>query len=143
MNPKVPIAGRIRCPCCGYPTLSEAAAYEICELCNWEDDGQGDEEADEVWGGPNSDYSLAEARANFKRHRVMYAPVRDKRITPGDSALEFETKGQLMEAFAKLAHASLEEKNGIEFEIARLEQVIEDELHRTVREYEARHRGEA
>src|SRR5579863_7304160 len=30
----------IVCPCCGYPTLTDRDAYEICCLCNWEDDGQ-------------------------------------------------------------------------------------------------------
>ncbi|WP_442894120.1 CPCC family cysteine-rich protein [Bradyrhizobium sp. AZCC 1721] len=30
------------CPCCGFPTLSERSAWEICCVCWWEDDGQGD-----------------------------------------------------------------------------------------------------
>ena len=93
------LASRFACPCCGYPTLGEPAAYEICELCNWEDDGQDEAAANEVWGGPNSDYSLAEARANFLQYRVMYAPGRDQRIIKGDSMLEYETKGLLIEAF--------------------------------------------
>jgi hypothetical protein len=45
-----PLEKRAVCPCCGYPTLSEPVAYEICELCNWEDDGQGDADAEEVRG---------------------------------------------------------------------------------------------
>lgn len=143
MNGKPPISSRERCPCCGYPTLSESAAYEICELCNWEDDGQCEAEAGEVWGGPNSDYSLSEARENFKRFRVMYAPGRDQRITPGDSPLEYETKGLLVEAFERLERASGTDVNEIEAIITRLEQVLTDELHRSVREYEARQRGEA
>src|SRR5262245_34825945 len=60
------------CPCCGYRTLDQRGSYEICELCNWEDDGQDDPHADEIWGGPNGSYSLTEARENFKRHRIMY-----------------------------------------------------------------------
>lgn len=36
------------CPGCGYPTLGERAGYEICSVCNWEDDGQDDLEAGEV-----------------------------------------------------------------------------------------------
>lgn len=60
------IYSRFKCPCCGYPTLDERAAYDICVLCNWEDDGQDDPNADEVWGGPNAGYSLTEARKNFK-----------------------------------------------------------------------------
>ena len=62
------------CPCCGYPTLSERDAYDICPLCDWEDDGQDDPHADEIWGGPNSDYSLSEARCNFKKYLTMHRP---------------------------------------------------------------------
>jgi hypothetical protein len=65
---------RYVCPCCGYPTLSERGNYDICELCNWEDDGQDDPHADEVWGGPNGDYSLSEARQNFQQNLIMYSP---------------------------------------------------------------------
>ena len=48
------------CPCCGYPTLSEPAGYEICDICSWEDDG-GD------GYGPNA-YSLEEAGAHFRQY---------------------------------------------------------------------------
>ncbi len=61
------------CPCCGYPTLDELGENEICELCGWEDDGQADDTATELWG-TNSDYSLREARENFKRYLTMYRP---------------------------------------------------------------------
>ncbi|NKF24508.1 CPCC family cysteine-rich protein [Solimonas marina] len=56
----------LRCPCCGYKTLIERAAYEICPVCFWEDDGQDEAEATEVWGGPNGGLSLAQARENYK-----------------------------------------------------------------------------
>jgi len=65
------VAG-VKCPCCGFPELSMRIGYEICGICNWEDDGQDDEDANEVRGGPNHDYSLTEARANFLRHGSMY-----------------------------------------------------------------------
>jgi hypothetical protein len=55
------------CPCCGFRTLSERRAWEICAICFWEDDSQGDADADEVWGGPNGDLSLTAARENYKR----------------------------------------------------------------------------
>lgn len=57
---------RVTCPACGYPTLS-GHQYEMCILCDWEDDFQDDANADEVWGGPNGDYSLTEARVNFEK----------------------------------------------------------------------------
>ena len=53
------------CPCCGYLTLEERGIYDICPVCFWEDDGQDDPHADEVWGGPNGSLSLTQARANF------------------------------------------------------------------------------
>lgn len=53
------------CPGCGYPTLTERGSYEICSVCNWEDDNQDDKDADEIWGGPNSDLSLTENRLNI------------------------------------------------------------------------------
>ena len=63
------------CPCCGYPTLTERGGYDICPLCFWEDDGQDDHNADEIFGGPNSDYSLTEARQNFRKYYTMYRPA--------------------------------------------------------------------
>ena len=74
------------CPCCGYATLSELAAYEICRVCRWEDDGQDGDHADEVWGGPNRLLSLTEARRNFlefgasDRRRLQHArkPLKDE-----------------------------------------------------------------
>jgi hypothetical protein len=61
-----------RCPCCGFHSLSERSVWEICVICWWEDDGQDDPRADEIWGGPNKQYSLSAARANFLSHGHMY-----------------------------------------------------------------------
>jgi hypothetical protein len=55
------------CPGCGYPTLTERGSYDICIICNWEDDGQDDKEADKVLGGPNGNLSLTENRINLGR----------------------------------------------------------------------------
>ena len=54
------------CPCCGYLTLSDPfrGSFEICPVCNWEDDPV--QLADpELQGGAN-EQSLNEARQNFK-----------------------------------------------------------------------------
>ncbi|MDP9017679.1 MAG: hypothetical protein M3N19_05115 [Candidatus Eremiobacteraeota bacterium] len=64
--------GILTCPCCGYPTLLVANSYDICPICNWEDDGQEEPGADQVFGGANGDYSLNEARLNFCRGFTMY-----------------------------------------------------------------------
>lgn len=65
-------SGILTCPCCGYPTLLIRDSYDICPVCNWEDDGQDDPEADEQFGGPNGEYSLTQARLNFCRNFTMY-----------------------------------------------------------------------
>ena len=57
---------KYRCPCCGYGTLPERGADDICPVCFWEDDGQDDQDADTVRGGPNGSLSLAQARRNFR-----------------------------------------------------------------------------
>jgi Cysteine-rich CPCC len=132
------LQSRVMCPCCGYLTLSSRADYEICELCNWEDDGQDDEDADEVWGGPNSDYSLTEARANFLKYRVMYAPDRDQRITRGDSPLEYETKGLLIAALKAVHSCNPAERKSLEQEVFRLEEILRSETSRKIKEYEAK-----
>lgn len=62
---------RVKCPCCGFLTLEERGNFDICPLCRWEDDGQNDPYADEVWGGPNGDCSLTEARKNFEKNLIM------------------------------------------------------------------------
>jgi|GEM_PF-1014150 len=53
------------CPGCGFPTLDERGVYEICDVCNWEDDNQDDESADNILGGPNSNLSLTQNRLNI------------------------------------------------------------------------------
>ncbi|MVZ98080.1 hypothetical protein EUU23_10285 [Sphingorhabdus sp. IMCC26285] len=55
------------CPCCRNLTICEPAAYEICPVFFWEDDGQDDLDADIVRGGPDRDLSLIVARENFNR----------------------------------------------------------------------------
>ena len=56
----------LRCPCCGCKTLGERGGYEICAVCFWEDDGQDEEDADLIRGGPNANLSLTQARTNFR-----------------------------------------------------------------------------
>ena len=53
------------CPCCRFWTLGERGRFEVCPVCFWADDGQDDEDADVVRGGPNGSLSLAAARQNF------------------------------------------------------------------------------
>jgi hypothetical protein len=93
-------AGRVTCPCCGYPTIDARRAYEICSLCAWEDDGQDDagrlgNEAsvapDVVVNGPNHDYSLTEARGNFAVNLTSYRPAdRDFEIERASTGIKRE-----------------------------------------------------
>lgn len=57
--------GKQACPCCRFFTLDARAAYEICSVCFWEDDGQDDPDADDIRGGPNGALSLTAARTNY------------------------------------------------------------------------------
>jgi hypothetical protein len=54
------------CPCCGFLTLSEKppGTFEICPVCNWEDDGV--QAADPTFEGGANKISLTEANRNFK-----------------------------------------------------------------------------
>jgi hypothetical protein len=133
------LAGRIPCPCCGYPTLSERGAYEICELCNWEDDGQVDDEADQVMGGPNGPYSLREARCNFKQYLTKYAPERDTRIAP-DTVRERSIKVALRAAFDRLAAARPDQRAEATADVRKCEADLASELAEKVRHWETTHR---
>lgn len=93
---------RYKCPCCGYPTLDSEAGYDICTICNWEDDGQSEEDADEILGGPNGEYSLTQARDNFRKYMCMYEPGKDMRLTGGDTTEEIELKKELMLAYESI-----------------------------------------
>ncbi len=56
------------CPCCGSHTISERGAYEICSVCNWEDDPAQTKDPD-LRGGANGP-SLNEARAAWRASRA-------------------------------------------------------------------------
>ena len=76
-----------RCPCCKFKTLRGRGQDEICKVCFWHDDGQDEEEADEVWGGPNGKLSLRQAQRNFaamgaieqRFQKSVRAPLPDER----------------------------------------------------------------
>jgi len=51
------------CPCCRFRTLDERGAYDICQVCFWQDTGSDDPD---IHSGPNH-MTLREARDNFAR----------------------------------------------------------------------------
>ena len=63
-------------PCCGHGTLSERGAYDICDECGWEDDGQDNHDSHVIRGGPNGPVSLDEARAGYVRRGGTLEPHR-------------------------------------------------------------------
>lgn len=64
----LPPKGRpYNCPCCRCRTLDARGASDICPVCYWEDDGQDDQDAEVVRGGPNGSLILAGARKNYQR----------------------------------------------------------------------------
>lgn len=67
----------LRCPCCCCRTLRARGQYVICQVCFWEDDGQDDDDADVVRGGPNGRLSLTQARENYRRIGACEERVRE------------------------------------------------------------------
>ncbi len=51
----------LKCPCCEYFTMKHSAEYEVCQLCNWEDDGR--RELDHY--SSVNHCTLSEARSKF------------------------------------------------------------------------------
>lgn len=125
---------RVTCPCCGYPTLEERGNYDICELCNWEDDGQDDEDSSQALGGPNGGYSLDEARDNYKKYRIMYSPDNNTTIIGGDS----EEREKLKIKLASIFDSMVSGNNITELwnRALKIEKALDQELTRSIREYE-------
>lgn len=84
------------CPCCGYKTLISLSPFDcICPVCWWHYDGQDNEQADEVWGGPNGDLSLTQARRNFIEFGIS-EPLRTDLLSKRKDARLFE-RGRVFE----------------------------------------------
>lgn len=77
------------CPGCGFPTLRGRNEFNICDLCNWEDDGQDDnansiqdvlQEQGIFLAGPNGLLSLKENRINIGRMLESYMELIDGEV---------------------------------------------------------------
>jgi Cysteine-rich CPCC len=85
---------RFPCPCCGYLTMREETrgTYEICPVCNWEDDGV--QFADpSFWGGANIQ-SLNEARENFREFGAALREDLKKVRPPLPEEIHQDSSGQ-------------------------------------------------
>jgi hypothetical protein len=73
-----PLGPRVQCRSCGYLTLSRYGHYEICPVCNWENDPTTIFEPGEPGGpGPNH-LSLTEGRRNFEQHGISQPRLADR-----------------------------------------------------------------
>ncbi len=127
---------RVTCPCCGFPTLEERGNYDICELCNWEDDVEDDKNSSKVWGGPNGKYSLDQARENFLEYKIMYSPGNNTTITGKDSAEREGLKTDLISVFNKMLTASKDSLPSLWKQALKIEKGLYKELCRSIKEYE-------
>jgi hypothetical protein len=63
--PHVRSGERHPCRCCGYLTLTgRPGSYQICQVCQWEDDPAVDWDGPDAVSGPNH-VSLHQAQRNF------------------------------------------------------------------------------
>lgn len=85
----------LACPCCGRRTIEERGNYEICRVCWWEDDGQDNDEADQIFGGPNYGISLTNGRFHFLKFGI-YDPNREDLINNKEPMEKYE-KGREFE----------------------------------------------
>ena len=61
---------KIKCPCCGYYTIEdygEEVNCNICPVCFWQYDVVGQDNPNDIVGGPNGKLSLNQARDNYKK----------------------------------------------------------------------------
>ncbi len=65
------------CPCCGELTMHEQrrGSFEICPICNWEDDKLQWRYEDETKGANR--VSLRQARENYKKYGTSDGGVKD------------------------------------------------------------------
>lgn len=95
-RPRREDGGPYQCPCCRLMTLETSASFEICSECGWEDDGQDDATADEVWGGPNGLLSLTQARGEYAAY-IAESDDPDSMRRGGEGAWWAEAKRLLRE----------------------------------------------
>ena len=57
------------CPCCGARVFEELGEYDICPVCNWEDDPFQSKNPDR--GGGANEMSLNEAREAFRQGKKV------------------------------------------------------------------------
>lgn len=59
---------KYKCPCCGQPTIEKPGRYEICDVCDWEDDDTQSKDPD-FEGGAN-EMSLNQAKKAYRKKMI-------------------------------------------------------------------------
>ncbi|WIW70181.1 CPCC family cysteine-rich protein [Anaerosinus gibii] len=125
------------CQCCGYPTLPlrdfpQMPTFDICILCDWQDEGQSDKDADKIYGGANKSYSLTNARINFNKDFTMFsidAELKDGKVR----SEKLELKKSLINLFNKLKKISdKNEENKIWIKILKIEERLHQIKYETI-----------
>lgn len=65
-----------RCSCCGYFTLDNVGEYDICRLCNWEDEGIRSDEINKFSHVNKS--TLKDYKYNFEQRMKNEEVIYDK-----------------------------------------------------------------
>ncbi len=131
---------RFTCPCCGLALLRSRGAGEICDLCNWEDEGLDDPDL-HATSRANPPYTLAQARQAFRRYGVMYHPADDPRIGGADTPEETQLKQAVVAAFERIGpETGREELAETWRRVDHLLQCLDAELKKKVYAYELRQR---
>ena len=69
MSPDPDVQNLLPCPCCGSLVIGEAGGYEICRICDWEDDPV--QSADPDRGGGANRESLNQAKEIWRDGRRL------------------------------------------------------------------------
>lgn len=89
-----------------------------------------------MYWAPNGDYSLTEARDNFKRYLIMYAPDRNTRNDGADTATEIQIKRSLVDALDRMLDAAYSEVPALWREVFENRRLLRQEGRRKSRELE-------
>jgi hypothetical protein len=94
---------RLKCPCCGNPTLRPGLKSQSCVLCEWDD-------LDSEEAGGLRDEELRSCRTTFQQYGSIYPPDKRPAWAPmPPTADELELRRFLVELYAKAATARGEE----------------------------------
>ncbi len=131
---------KVTCPCCGFLMLTERNVGEICDLCNWEDEGFDDDQAHQR-SPSNAPYTLAQAREAFRRYGVMYPPEDDPRIGGPDTPTETAAKQGIVARLESIPDIETREELAEIFQqVQDALEILDEQLKTKVARYEARER---